>query len=1662
MTHAIRQPAVPALAPKAEHSSIGDSRWAHLENEADRAADQALSLPEKEVASAHHVPLSRNSLGPGDYQTLPANVLRTLVMPGAPLERELRSDMERRLGHDFSHVRVHADSAAADSARAVDAQAYTVGNHIVFGAGHFAPATRSGRHLIAHELAHVVQQSSRDVTAGTGVLQRKPLRDPASNESSPSLLDETSVPYAAPTPVQPPMQGARAPQTNPLASPAAARNEPSATIPEVTPPTEGETEMPRLVDRFTDPTKPADDSTQREGYFDAEEVDLAELFRALAFGARESHKTVESYVWDSRADVDRSGKAAIKKAGDHAKDANDAMSAHASAQHKKVDLLIDTQKGELARQIEHCKERAGEYATSAKKAYTDGFEVTRGDLAEVFDVWVRRFDKLNEKQAERVKKELTRYRSSALSRAGYYDTVYIRSNTSQSKERAEVQRNAAYVVAEEFIDGVFKVEPEITKALAETTSGVIVQIKKQRDDALEKYKEGLPAVLKGVDDQLAEARIDIDKKGAQVGVKLTKKRAAMHERVNALEKAATKSNGEFATTVKNEVDKARVGADQRVLRAMPHAMKPIGDVVSDAVGLLAGREEELDPQASRKFVGEVVQFSVDAAESTAPIFAGARNKGVHSLAATVPDAKRRFAARVTAFQAQLHQRGEQDELEMTEFSVDTEKYLGTTLTELDGSFQAGMVRAAKELGKMIVDTRETIYPTLENSRQEILKSVNEALGKVSDDEYALRKEIPKAAHLAAWKFDHPIKAAIVRRVEIFLGVVAAGLILIGLVFALPFIVGVEAAAVLGCILACILGFMAGYYGAQSYDERRKAGESGISAFFGAVADVTGITDARRAFTDPKMSDFDRGFAVGNLALALFGFKEGIPRFYKAAKLRFPRLFTNPFKPKVPQIPLEPPARVPGGMAPELPMPELPKPGLPDDLKIPHEGVPAPETTGKPSVLPPDESGFKLPHEDIPGPDKFAKLPEPKPDRPSYRQTDEPLPEPGTSAKAPEVKPTEDLPRPDPSGKAPKQPPSRVDEAPPTGDQPAPDATGKTPDAKPGRAGFELPYEKQPGGTGTPGAGEVDPRLHHRKKPGVAETTPPGPKEPIGFKPPEKAPPEATGTAASGEVDPRLHHRKKPGVAETTPSGPKEPIGFKPPEKAPPEATGTAASGEVDPRLHHRKKPAVPETAPPEPKGPIGFQPPEKTPSAPPARPQTPAPVGEGSPPPGGISQMPPAREVSGTGPHGGGTQPAGNRPPTTMSSSHGTSGAEGRAPGGQGPTKGSVVSSVEPEGASATSRPDVGARQFDAELADELAVREARNRRMAAEDRVAAAERELAAVEEVNKSLGERSTRDFIHDEVRKHKASLEEAHKELADSKRAEIEAEAAERIDLKRRRDLDPAAAKHDPELRQHAEEEYGRRMERLGELDEFIRENEPAITAAEEEVARKQKAFDNAPNGDVWDPKTRTRINARDTARRQLKQAERDLARARGRSADAINAKNKQLERMQDLDEVIAPDDYPQLSGPKGNYGEARMHDAMANKGYEFRGSSKDPKMPGAKPSDKGLDGAYEKLSPAEGEPRHVAGEAKYDTSELRPGQEKWEWVDERLDRAVGPEHANRMRKEGYEYWEMRYNPRTKLVEPTKLWEFRHDGRFAPEQYPGAGKKPLGGPHYDNPNP
>jgi hypothetical protein len=124
------------------------------EQEADRVAEAVMRMPEPQA------PAGGADSGRVQPSTVPPIVHEVLRSPGQPLDPETRTFMESRFGHDFSRVRVHTDGRAADSARAVNAHAYTVGRDVVFAAGHYQPRTGEGRRLLGHELTHVMQESS--------------------------------------------------------------------------------------------------------------------------------------------------------------------------------------------------------------------------------------------------------------------------------------------------------------------------------------------------------------------------------------------------------------------------------------------------------------------------------------------------------------------------------------------------------------------------------------------------------------------------------------------------------------------------------------------------------------------------------------------------------------------------------------------------------------------------------------------------------------------------------------------------------------------------------------------------------------------------------------------------------------------------------------------------------------------------------------------------------------------------------------------------------------------------------------------------------------------------------------------------------------------------------------------------------------------------------------------------------------------------------------------------------------------------------------------------------------------------------------------------------------------------------------------------------------
>ena len=176
-------------------------------NKAEPISDQVIRTPpqisrkcagcEEEAQMLRTKPVQSSKADRGE---VPRSVHRVLRSPGQPLDLSTRAFFEPRFGHDLSKVRVHADPDAATSARAVNVQAYTVGSDLVFAERRYAPATDTGRKLLAHELTHSIQQGMAAVVDGP--VQRQS-DDLAVTDTPPPAPAQGPVPPANPAPIGP-------------------------------------------------------------------------------------------------------------------------------------------------------------------------------------------------------------------------------------------------------------------------------------------------------------------------------------------------------------------------------------------------------------------------------------------------------------------------------------------------------------------------------------------------------------------------------------------------------------------------------------------------------------------------------------------------------------------------------------------------------------------------------------------------------------------------------------------------------------------------------------------------------------------------------------------------------------------------------------------------------------------------------------------------------------------------------------------------------------------------------------------------------------------------------------------------------------------------------------------------------------------------------------------------------------------------------------------------------------------------------------------------------------------------------------------------------------------------------------------------------------------
>ena len=197
------------IQPKLTVGPVDDQ----YEKEADSIADTVMRMSDKDMLQTKPSPISiqrkcshceeeeklqmKANAPDNAGSTAPAIVYDAINSNGQPMDSQTRSFMESRFGYDFGTVRIHNDLTAHRSSKEIKAFAYTHGDHIVFGEGKYQPSSDSGKHLLAHELTHVVQQNNHTTSAR---IQRDPnkmeinLPDLVENYSTNQPLEGDPVP----------------------------------------------------------------------------------------------------------------------------------------------------------------------------------------------------------------------------------------------------------------------------------------------------------------------------------------------------------------------------------------------------------------------------------------------------------------------------------------------------------------------------------------------------------------------------------------------------------------------------------------------------------------------------------------------------------------------------------------------------------------------------------------------------------------------------------------------------------------------------------------------------------------------------------------------------------------------------------------------------------------------------------------------------------------------------------------------------------------------------------------------------------------------------------------------------------------------------------------------------------------------------------------------------------------------------------------------------------------------------------------------------------------------------------------------------------------------------------------------------------------------------
>lgn len=468
-------------------------------------------------------------------------------------------------------------------------------------------------------------------------------------------------------------------------------------------------------------------------------------------------------------------------------------------------------------------------------------------------------------------------------------------------ERGFLQGEAVEGVANRTAEEMEARLPATVEAIAEIVEDIPDGLRNQGEEALNGIDEGLPDLLARIDENVAAVTVALDNQAMQANEQLNVFETELMAQLESAEIAAIVQAEALAPQADAQIDAGLETAFSELDAATIQACDQLEQIVQQAVAILAEIETP-EVEGAVEMADQILAFISGATEETisAQLEAGA---GMGQEFARIDEAaaeglqavERRIADQLPALTDSVNSA-------LSNVIVQLDEGFGRTITGMSEAFEETRSQILEQLTESVDQLAIDFAQTLSEADVEVTNARNEGLAENDEALAQLEPQMQEAADDAAWEHDHPVLSTITSIGAIVLGVIAGILLVIAMVvvaiiafkllIAGLILLGVSAAV--AKIIAAVIGIgLLAHAIYSAYQARIAAGEAGgWGTFGGALLDVIGITDMRRAFTQPGLSPFERGFAFGRGLATVGTFFLG-RRLNQRINARLPRSITNP-------------------------------------------------------------------------------------------------------------------------------------------------------------------------------------------------------------------------------------------------------------------------------------------------------------------------------------------------------------------------------------------------------------------------------------------------------------------------------------------------------------------------------------------------------------------------------------------------------------------------------------------------------------------------------------------------------------------------------------------------------------------------------------------------